>query len=106
VENEVTGERPVGLSSPTRSPPPSGASVTGRGAGPLRDQRERHRCRADPLGDEQRHARPGRRPLSGVPRCRIGEPDHLDSTLFYLVSPDSDFVTGTIVRVDEVSPAD
>ena len=41
-------------------------------------------------------------PTAAFPRRRIGEPDHLDSTLLYLVSPDSHFVTGTIVRVDDV----
>jgi NAD(P)-dependent dehydrogenase (short-subunit alcohol dehydrogenase family) len=35
------------------------------------------------------------------PRRRIGQPEHLDSTLLYLVSPASEMVTGTIVRVDD-----
>jgi NAD(P)-dependent dehydrogenase (short-subunit alcohol dehydrogenase family) len=35
------------------------------------------------------------------PRKRLGEPSQLDSTLLYLVSPSSDFVTGTIVKVDD-----
>lgn len=35
------------------------------------------------------------------PRRRIGRPDQLDSTLLYLVSPSSDFVTGTCVKVDD-----
>ena len=36
-------------------------------------------------------------PTAAFPRRRIGEPDHLDSTLLY-----SHFVTGTIVRADDV----
>ena len=35
------------------------------------------------------------------PRKRIGDPSQLDSTLLYLVSPASDFVTGTVIRVDD-----
>jgi NAD(P)-dependent dehydrogenase (short-subunit alcohol dehydrogenase family) len=35
------------------------------------------------------------------PRKRIGDPAQLDSTLLYLVSPSSDFVTGTCIRVDD-----
>ncbi len=35
------------------------------------------------------------------PRRRIGQPDNLDSTLLYLVSPASEMVTGTIVKVDD-----
>ena len=37
-----------------------------------------------------------------MPRQRIGDPAQLDSTLLFLVSPSSDFVTGTCVRVDDV----
>jgi NAD(P)-dependent dehydrogenase (short-subunit alcohol dehydrogenase family) len=37
-----------------------------------------------------------------MPRQRIGDPAQLDSTLLFLVSPSSDFVTGTSVRVDDV----
>jgi NAD(P)-dependent dehydrogenase (short-subunit alcohol dehydrogenase family) len=37
----------------------------------------------------------------GFPRQRIGDPAQLDSTLLYLVSPSSDFVTGTCIRVDD-----
>jgi NAD(P)-dependent dehydrogenase (short-subunit alcohol dehydrogenase family) len=36
------------------------------------------------------------------PRKRLGMPEQLDSTLLYLVSPSSEFVTGTCVRVDDV----
>jgi NAD(P)-dependent dehydrogenase (short-subunit alcohol dehydrogenase family) len=36
-----------------------------------------------------------------MPRKRIGEPGHLDSTVLYLVSPASEFVTGTCIRVDD-----
>lgn len=35
------------------------------------------------------------------PRKRIGNPAQLDSTLLYLVSPASDAVTGTCIRVDD-----
>lgn len=35
------------------------------------------------------------------PRQRIGDPAQLDSTLLYLVSPVSDAVTGTCIRVDD-----
>jgi len=38
----------------------------------------------------------------GFPRPRLGDPAQLDSTLLYLVSPASDFVTGTTIRVDDV----
>jgi NAD(P)-dependent dehydrogenase (short-subunit alcohol dehydrogenase family) len=36
-----------------------------------------------------------------MPRKRIGDPAQLDSTLLYLVSPASDAVTGTSIRVDD-----
>ncbi|MGQ0481769.1 MAG: SDR family NAD(P)-dependent oxidoreductase [Pseudonocardia sp.] len=36
-----------------------------------------------------------------TPRKRIGDPAQLDSTLLYLVAPSSEFVTGTIVKVDD-----
>jgi NAD(P)-dependent dehydrogenase (short-subunit alcohol dehydrogenase family) len=40
--------------------------------------------------------------LSGAfVRQRLGHPAQLDSTLLYLVSPSSEFVTGTIVKVDD-----
>ena len=35
------------------------------------------------------------------PRKRIGQPAQMDSTLLYLVSPSSDCVTGTIIKVDD-----
>lgn len=35
------------------------------------------------------------------PRKRLGDPAQLDSTLLYLCSPASEFVTGTIVKVDD-----
>jgi NAD(P)-dependent dehydrogenase (short-subunit alcohol dehydrogenase family) len=35
------------------------------------------------------------------PRHRLGHPAQLDSTLLYLVSPASEFVTGTVVKVDD-----
>lgn len=40
-------------------------------------------------------------PAAGFPRKRIGQPDDLDSTLLFLMSPSSRFVTGTVVRVDD-----
>ena len=36
-----------------------------------------------------------------LPRQRMGDPAQLDSTLLYLVAPSSDFVTGTVVKVDD-----
>lgn len=36
-----------------------------------------------------------------LPRKRFAEPDQLDSTLLFLVSPSSEAVTGTIIRVDD-----
>jgi NAD(P)-dependent dehydrogenase (short-subunit alcohol dehydrogenase family) len=36
-----------------------------------------------------------------LPRKRLGQPYQLDSTLLYLVSPASECVTGTIVKVDD-----
>ena len=35
------------------------------------------------------------------PRHRLGDPAQLDSTLLFLVSPASEFVTGTTVKVDD-----
>jgi NAD(P)-dependent dehydrogenase (short-subunit alcohol dehydrogenase family) len=35
------------------------------------------------------------------PRHRLGDPAQLDSTLLYLLAPSSEFVTGTIVKVDD-----
>ena len=46
-------------------------------------------------------ARTGDGVVEGFPRRRIGKPSHLDSTLLFLVSPASDFVTGTVVKVDD-----
>ena len=37
----------------------------------------------------------------GFPRKRLGEPEQLDSTLLYLVSPASEAVTGTVIKVDD-----
>lgn len=37
----------------------------------------------------------------GFPRRRLGRPDQLDSTLLYLVAPESEAVTGTVIRVDD-----
>ncbi len=37
----------------------------------------------------------------GYPRSRLGDPAQLDSTLLYLVSPASEFVTGTVIKVDD-----
>ena len=36
-----------------------------------------------------------------LPRKRMGDPAQLDSTLLYLAAPASEFVTGTIVKVDD-----
>lgn len=35
------------------------------------------------------------------PRQRVGDPAQLDSTLLYLVSPASEVVTGTVIKVDD-----
>jgi NAD(P)-dependent dehydrogenase (short-subunit alcohol dehydrogenase family) len=35
------------------------------------------------------------------PRKRLGDPAQMDSTLLFLVSPSSEFVTGTFVKVDD-----
>lgn len=40
-------------------------------------------------------------PSGEFPRKRLGDPTHLDSSLLYLVSPASEFVTGTVLRVDD-----
>lgn len=45
--------------------------------------------------------REGERLLSGFARGRVGEPEHLDSTLLYLVSGGSSMVTGTCIVVDD-----
>lgn len=47
-------------------------------------------------------ARVGDKAISGFPRKRIGQPEYLDSTLLYLVDPDSHFVTGASILVDDV----
>jgi NAD(P)-dependent dehydrogenase (short-subunit alcohol dehydrogenase family) len=36
-----------------------------------------------------------------LPRGRMGDPAQLDSTLLYLVSPASEMVTGTVIKVDD-----
>jgi NAD(P)-dependent dehydrogenase (short-subunit alcohol dehydrogenase family) len=38
---------------------------------------------------------------TAFPRKRMGDPAQLDSTLLYLVAPSSEFVTGTVVKVDD-----
>jgi NAD(P)-dependent dehydrogenase (short-subunit alcohol dehydrogenase family) len=35
------------------------------------------------------------------PRKRIGQPEQMDSTLLYLVSPSSECVTGTVIKIDD-----
>jgi len=37
----------------------------------------------------------------GFPRPRLGDPAQMDGTLLYLVSPASDFVTGTVIKIDD-----
>lgn len=39
--------------------------------------------------------------VSKTPRGRIGQPERLASTLLYLVSPESELVTGTCIKVDD-----
>jgi len=36
-----------------------------------------------------------------TPRGRLGDPAQLDSTLLYLCAPSSEFVTGTVIKVDD-----
>jgi NAD(P)-dependent dehydrogenase (short-subunit alcohol dehydrogenase family) len=36
------------------------------------------------------------------PRGRIGDPAQMDSTLLYLASPASEFVSGTVIKIDDV----
>lgn len=43
----------------------------------------------------------GASPEQVGPRRRLGDPAQLDSTLLYLVSPASEFVTGAVIRVDD-----
>ncbi|HEY1710786.1 MAG TPA: SDR family NAD(P)-dependent oxidoreductase [Rhizomicrobium sp.] len=38
---------------------------------------------------------------AAFPRRRLGDPAQMDSTLLYLVSPASDAVTGTIIKIDD-----
>lgn len=45
--------------------------------------------------------RMGGNPAQHLPRKRVCEPEQLDSTLLYLVSPSSDCVTGATIRVDD-----
>ena len=35
------------------------------------------------------------------PRQRICDPAQMDSTLLFLVSPSSDCVTGTVIKIDD-----
>lgn len=37
----------------------------------------------------------------GLPRKRMGDPAQLDSSLLYLCAPSSEFVTGTVLKVDD-----
>jgi NAD(P)-dependent dehydrogenase (short-subunit alcohol dehydrogenase family) len=46
-------------------------------------------------------ARVGGDITKSFPRKRLGDADHLDSSLLYLVSPASEFVTGTVLKVDD-----
>lgn len=45
--------------------------------------------------------RVGQSMVDQFPRQRIGDPAQLDGTLLYLVSPSSECITGTIIRVDD-----
>jgi len=38
---------------------------------------------------------------SSFPRKRLGQPRDMDSTLLYLVSPSSEMVTGTFIKIDD-----
>jgi NAD(P)-dependent dehydrogenase (short-subunit alcohol dehydrogenase family) len=50
---------------------------------------------------EEHLAAVGDAAVKHYPRQRVGEPPQLDSTLLYLVSPSSEFVTGICIRVDD-----
>lgn len=51
---------------------------------------------------EMTHAFVGNDPyIQSLPRKRICAPSHLDSTLLFLVSPLSEAVTGTVIKVDD-----
>lgn len=50
---------------------------------------------------EEHLARYRERMVERLPRKRAGLPEQLDSTLLYLVSPASEFVTGICLRVDD-----
>lgn len=39
---------------------------------------------------------------AAFPRRRLGDPAQIDSTLLYLLSPASDFVTGAVIKIDDV----
>ncbi|MGA9795611.1 MAG: SDR family NAD(P)-dependent oxidoreductase [Rhizomicrobium sp.] len=39
--------------------------------------------------------------VKGFPRNRVGDAMHLDSALLFLVSPSSEFITGTIIKADD-----
>jgi NAD(P)-dependent dehydrogenase (short-subunit alcohol dehydrogenase family) len=41
----------------------------------------------------------------GMRRKRLGDAPQLDSTLLFLVSPSSEFVTGTVIKVDDAQSA-
>jgi NAD(P)-dependent dehydrogenase (short-subunit alcohol dehydrogenase family) len=42
---------------------------------------------------------------AGMRRGRLGQPRQLDTTLLYLVDPGSEFVTGTVIKVDDAQMA-
>ncbi|MBE7637370.1 SDR family oxidoreductase [Sneathiella sp. P13V-1] len=43
----------------------------------------------------------GKKLISRLPGRRVGEPTHLDGTLLLLAGPGSDFMTGSIIEVDD-----
>ena len=43
----------------------------------------------------------GQKLISRLPGRRVGEPSHLDGTLLLLAGPGSDFMTGSIIEVDD-----
>jgi NAD(P)-dependent dehydrogenase (short-subunit alcohol dehydrogenase family) len=43
----------------------------------------------------------GKKLISRLPGRRIGEPSHLDGTLLLLAGPGSDFMTGSVIEVDD-----
>ncbi len=48
---------------------------------------------------------PGKRLISKLPGRQVGEPSDLDGALLLLAGPGSDFMTGSVIAVDDGMPA-